>query len=320
MQTKRVLLSIAVLFILGVALVMLLGRSPNTDAPADTETTASATLETTADGDVVHSDEEQIAVAAATETADTGTSAVAATGETAAVDAPVAEATETPAAADTAEATTTPDTAAADTTGAIATAAAAAAASETDLLAAPAALKVDVEKALKERSLGSAAAPVTIVEYASMTCPHCAHFNNDVLGEIKKQLIDTGKARLVYRDFPLDNVAAKAAAMARCADEDKYFDLVEVIFKDQSRWIQSDNQLQALAQLGTLAGMDPEYIQACMNNEQLQAGIIGAMQDAQKAYTIKSTPTFIFNNGAEKFDGARTADEFIATVNKLSGQ
>lgn len=223
--------------------------------------------------------------------------------------------TEAPAATtDTAEAPAATEAAPAETTEA-----AAAPAADDNLLAAPAALQVDVAKALEERSYGSAAAPVTIIEYASLTCPHCAHFTNDILPAVKKDLIDTGKARLIYRDFPLDAYAAKAAAMARCADHDKYFDLLEVIFKDQERWTKADDVDAALIQLGTLAGMEADYAKACMNNEELTNALVQRMQDAQKKYDIKATPTFIFNEGQEKFNGGQDIEKFTATVNKLSG-
>lgn len=304
MQTKSVILTIATILVAGVALVMLLGRAPaptvgdsatiEQSAPAD-ETASSdenqtATAEDVSEPTAIPHSQQDLANAEA-EAATAAAAAAASTDDAAAVvsaEEPSAS-NDTPAAKD-----------------------------DTDLLSGPASTKVDVEKAMQDRVLGNADAPVTIIEYASMTCPHCAHFANTILPEVKKQLVETGKARIIYRDFPLDNVAARAAAMARCADHDKYFDLVEVIFKDQERWIQNDQPMKALAQLGTLAGMDEEYIKACISDPQLNAAILKNMQDAQKKYTIKSTPTFIFNDGAEKFDGAKDIQLFVETVNRLS--
>ncbi|TAL36408.1 MAG: DsbA family protein, partial [Alphaproteobacteria bacterium] len=160
------------------------------------------------------------------------------------------------------------------------------------LLAGPAALDVDIEKAMADRSLGKDDAPVTMIEYASMTCPHCAHFSNDLLPEVKRKLIDTGKVKLVFRDYPLDTFAMKAALMARCADPEKYFDLVEVIFKNQERWAKSQDPVKGLIQLGALAGMSEDFIKACMANEEMQSGILARVQDAQKNYKLNSTPTF----------------------------
>jgi protein-disulfide isomerase len=188
-----------------------------------------------------------------------------------------------------------------------------------DLLAAPASMVLDVPKIMQDRVLGNPDAPVTIIEYASMTCPHCAHFATTVLPDVKKQLIDTGKAKLIYRDFPLDTFALRTAMMARCADPDKYYSLIEVLFKNQDRWTKSDNPIAAVTQLGTLAGMDEAYIKQCMESVELEAYILRVVQDAQKNYTLKSTPTFVFNDGQEILSGGHNVEDFVNIVNKLSG-
>ena len=185
------------------------------------------------------------------------------------------------------------------------------------LLAGPAALDVDIEQAMADRSMGKEDAPVTMIEYASLTCPHCAHFSNDLLPEVKRRLIDTGKVKLVFRDYPLDTFAMKASLMARCAEPEKYFDLIEVIFKNQERWAKSQDPVKGLIQLGALAGMSEDFIKACMANEEMQSGILARVQDAQKNYKLDSTPTFIFNNGAEKMSGDKEVKDFENVVNKL---
>jgi protein-disulfide isomerase len=185
------------------------------------------------------------------------------------------------------------------------------------LLAGPAALDVDIEQALADRSMGKDDAPVTMIEYASLTCPHCAHFANDLLPEVKRRLIDTGKVKLVFRDYPLDTFAMKAALMARCAEPEKYFDLLEVIFKNQERWAKSQDPVKGLIQLGALAGMSEDFIKACMANEEMQSGILSRVQDAQKNYKLNSTPTFVFNNGAEIMSGDKEVKDFENVVNKL---
>lgn len=162
---------------------------------------------------------------------------------------------------------------------------------------------IDAADAMLERSIGNAEAPITIVEYASLTCSHCANFANEVLPEIKKSLIETGKARLVFRDFPLDALAMKAAMMARCAAPDQYFGLLEVLFKNQKRWMESKDPEAALIQLGSLTGMDESYIKTCMNDTALKNAMVAVIQEAQNNYRVQSTPTFVFNNGAEQFSG-----------------
>ena len=187
-----------------------------------------------------------------------------------------------------------------------------------NLLAAPQALTIDLAAAMHDRVIGSASAPVTITEYASMTCSHCAHFATEILPQVKKLLIDTGRAKLIFRDFPLDQFAFKAAMMARCAPADKYFSLVEVIFNNQERWISNKDPLEGLAQLGALAGMDADLFKACTQNATLETAILNIMNDAQSRYDIKSTPTFVFNNGAVVLGGAQDAAKFEEIVNKLT--
>src|SRR6218665_1500337 len=161
----------------------------------------------------------------------------AAAAEPATEAAPADEAAAAPAAADTTERT--------------------ADAQETEsLLNDPAALPVNILRATEDRVIGPEDAPITIIEYASLTCPHCRKFHTEVLPTVKRELVNSGKVRIIYRDYPIDNYALKAAMMARCAQNDKYFDLVEVLFQNQDKWMKSDNPLKALAQYGNLAGMD----------------------------------------------------------------
>jgi len=159
---------------------------------------------------------------------------------------------------------------------------------------------INVEAAMAERAIGREDAPVTIIEYASMTCDHCAGFHIQVLPEVKKDLIETGRARLVYRDMPWDKFALKAAKMARCAPADKYFGLVEEIFKTHDVWAHGPDPLAALKEMGKAAGMDDAYLQACLDNVDLETAIVTRQQEAIKAYDIKGTPTFVFMK-----DGAR---------------
>jgi protein-disulfide isomerase len=185
------------------------------------------------------------------------------------------------------------------------------------LLAPSAALEVDMDNALAERAMGDPDAPVVMIEYASMTCPHCARFHNEILPKVKASLIDTGKLRLVFRDYPLDTHALRAAMMARCTDRANYFNLVEVIFKNQDRWVKSADPLAGLKQLGALAGMDSSYIESCIKNPQLEQFILSGMQDAQRKYKIKATPTFVFNNDAEQLSGDQNPEDFENMVQKL---
>jgi len=198
--------------------------------------------------------------------------------------------------------------------------AAAAPAPTAPVAAPPAAQKdgIDIAAAMADRVLGKEDAPVTVTEYASLTCPHCAHFAINILPEVKTKLIDTGRMRLIFRDFPLDQLAMKAAKMARCAPKEKYFDLIEVIFKNRDRWLTAKDPENALMQLGALTGMDDGYMRSCIDSTELDTAILNGVNEAQSKFVVQSTPTFIFNYGAETISGAQDEPKFEDVVNRLT--
>jgi protein-disulfide isomerase len=163
-----------------------------------------------------------------------------------------------------------------------------------------------------DRILGNPDAPVTIIEYASMTCPHCAHFQDDVLPEIKKQWIDTGKTKLVLRDFPLDEEALRAAMIARCAPADRYYAFADTFFAAQDKWVRERDYRGALARLARLGGMSREEFDACLRNKRLEDSIVESRLVASKELDVNSTPTFFING--TKFTGAPTAQEFATNL------
>ncbi len=197
-------------------------------------------------------------------------------------------------------------------------------AAETEsLLNEPAALTVNILRATEDRAIGRADAPITIIEYASLTCPHCRKFHTEVLPTVKRELVDSGKVRLIYRDYPIDNYALKAAMMARCAQNDKYFDLLEVLFKNQDKWMKSDNPLKALADYGNLAGMDDDFIASCMTNAELERALLKRQQDGRTLYKVVSTPTLVFNlrnaENVRQLVGPEDPRQVAEVVNKLLG-
>ena len=163
-----------------------------------------------------------------------------------------------------------------------------------------------------DRILGKPDAPITIIEYASMTCPHCAHFQSDVLPEIKNQWIDTGKAKLVLRDFPLDEEALRAAMIARCAPAERYYAFADTFFAAQDKWVRARDCQGALARLAKLGGMSKEEFDTCLRNKRLEDSIVESRFVASKQLDVNSTPTF-FINGA-KFTGAPTAQDFATNL------
>ena len=159
---------------------------------------------------------------------------------------------------------------------------------------------------LGDRMLGKDDAPVTIVEYASMTCPHCAHFHETVYPELKKRYIETGKVRFIFREFPLDPLAAGASMLARCADKDKFYPLIETLFQQQRQWA-VEKPIPKLLALAKQAGMSEQTFNACLSDQKM----LDAMQAEQKRATdkfgVSSTPT-VFINGKKVVGGTSIED------------
>ena len=169
-----------------------------------------------------------------------------------------------------------------------------------------------------DRILGNPDAPITIIEYASLTCPHCAHFANEVLPELKKKWIDTGKVKLVLRDYPLDEPALRAAMIARCAPPDRFYAYVDTFFGAQEKWVTARDYRDALARLVKLGGMSQEEFDNCLKNTALENKIVEGRLIASKELDVNSTPTFFINGS--KFTGAPTVEEFDKVLSGLSAK
>lgn len=164
---------------------------------------------------------------------------------------------------------------------------------------------------LGDQIQGKADAPVTIVEYASMTCPHCSHFHETTYPEMKKKYIDTGKVRFIFREFPLDALAAAASMLARCAGNDKFFPLIETFFAQQKDWV-VQKPLQPMFAIAKQAGFTQQSFDECLANQQLLNGIEETRTRAQQKFSVNSTPTFFING--KIFRGALTLDELDKQV------
>jgi protein-disulfide isomerase len=193
---------------------------------------------------------------------------------------------------------------------------------ETASAAAPHPLLADAQTVLgltkDDRILGNPDAPITIVEYASLTCPHCAHFANEILPELKKKWIDTGKLKLILRDFPLDEPALRAAMIARCAPPDRFYAFVDTFFAAQEKWVQARDYRDALARLAKLGGMSREEFDNCLKNTALENKIVETRLVASKELDVNSTPTFFING--TKFTGAPTVEEFDKVLSGLAAK
>jgi protein-disulfide isomerase len=164
--------------------------------------------------------------------------------------------------------------------------------------------------------LGDLKAPITIIEYASLTCGHCASFHVTVLPGLKTKWIDTGKAKLIYRDFPLDQVAAKAAQIAECSGKDKYFAVLDMMFQSQLKWAGQNVQdpVAELAKMLRIGGMGAAEIDTCLKNETIANAVVADLKGGEKL-GVNSTPT-IFING-NMFKGARSSELIDAEIQKF---
>ena len=174
---------------------------------------------------------------------------------------------------------------------------------------------------------GRVDAPVTIVEYASMTCPHCATFNKDILPQLTKEYIDTGKVKLVFREFPLDGAARMASAVARCFSGEQYFSFIDLLFASQPDWIKDfdgdrrltrDDILEGLSQMAGQSGMQRERVEACAGDQNNLAAVDANWQEGQTRYMVGATPTFLING--TPYVGGMSFDTLKQIVDPLAGR
>jgi protein-disulfide isomerase len=168
---------------------------------------------------------------------------------------------------------------------------------------------------LGDKVLGDEKAPVTIVEYASLTCSHCAAFHNETLPAIKTKYVDTGKVRLILREFPFDPLATAASMLARCAPEQRYWPLIDAFFKTQDTWARSDKPLDSLLVLARQAGFTQETFEACLKNQSVYDGINAVRKRGTEMLRVDSTPTFFING--QRLTGNRSIAEMEKVIDAL---
>lgn len=167
---------------------------------------------------------------------------------------------------------------------------------------------------MEDKVLGDPEAPVTIIEYSSMTCPHCAAFHTGTLPEIKEKYIDTGKAKLVFREFPFDPRAMAAFMLARCAPDDRYFPLIDVLYQQQRTWASAPDARPPLLQISKLAGFTQESFEACLKNQEMLDNISQVQKRAADEFGVSSTPTFFING--EKVAGNMSVEDMSKLIDK----
>jgi protein-disulfide isomerase len=165
-----------------------------------------------------------------------------------------------------------------------------------------------------EMSMGPDTAKVTVIEYASASCPHCATFAKDTFPALKKDYIDTGKIKFIFREFPHNDAALAAFMVARCAPKEKYFPLVDVFFHTQEEWLK--DPLAGLTKISQQAGMTKEQFDACLKNEDMAKQIL-AVRDKGSGFGVTSIPTFFING--EIMKGESSIEEMKKMIDPLLG-
>ena len=171
-----------------------------------------------------------------------------------------------------------------------------------------------IDAAMAERGAGKADAPVTVIEYFSLTCSHCAGFHKETWPRVKAELVETGKARMVWRDFPLDQLALAAATVARSLPVEHYEGFISALFASQDRWAfaRGASNLDEIAKIASLAGMSRAQFDAAIANQALQRAILEGRMKAEQEFQVNSTPTFVF--GRKPVPGALPFDRFAEQV------
>jgi protein-disulfide isomerase len=170
---------------------------------------------------------------------------------------------------------------------------------------------------LGDVALGPADAKVTIIEYASMTCSHCAAFHKETYPELKKRYIDTGQVRFILREFPLDPLATAGFMLARCDGDSKYYPITDLLFDNQSAWAFTSKPLDALQQMMKQAGFSKEKFEACLKDQKLYDAVNAVRKRADETFKVNSTPTFFING--QRISGAVSIDEIEKIIKPILG-
>lgn len=167
--------------------------------------------------------------------------------------------------------------------------------------------------------MGADNAPITIIEYASITCPHCAALHVNVMPRLKAEYIDTGKLKLVFRDFPLDRIALNAAMLARCAGPERFFTFLDVFFTQQPNWLRGNSPDQIMGSLRRLArtgGMTEGAMDACLANPEMQNAVLQQSMTGERVHKVEATPTLVINETV--YRGGQTFEELDKILKPLA--
>ena len=165
--------------------------------------------------------------------------------------------------------------------------------------------------------LGSPDAPITVNEYVSLTCPHCAEFYNNVMPTLKTGYVDTGKVKFVLHPFARDGTDLKAFTLAGCMPGDEYYPFISVLYQNQANWVMTPDPEKILMQYAQLGGLSQDQAKACLADTKVQDALAAGVKEATDKLGIQSTPTFIIDPGSQQILGVKSAQEFAAMFDKL---
>ena len=174
---------------------------------------------------------------------------------------------------------------------------------------------VDTIEALQEKKIGNESAKIEMIEFASLTCGHCAKFHNEVFPKIKKEFIDKGIVSFIYKDFPLDKFALKASVIARCSGNDRFFSFLKVLYNKQKDWTRTQDPFKSLLKIAKLGGLKNDEIKVCVGNKSIEDGILKQRLSSSKKFDITATPTIYFNG--QKYDGDLSFEALKLKIDSL---
>ena len=174
---------------------------------------------------------------------------------------------------------------------------------------------VDTIEALEKKSFGNEDAKIKMLEFASLTCGHCAKFHNEVMPIIKENYIEKGLIHFTYKDFPLDKYALKATIIARCSGNKNFFNFLDVFYKKQKDWTRTQDPFKSLLKIAKFGGLKDEELKVCVGNKSIEDGVLKDRLKSSKDYDITATPT-IYLNG-EKYKGDLTIEALDSKLKSL---
>ena len=174
---------------------------------------------------------------------------------------------------------------------------------------------VDTIEVLQEKKIGNESAKIEMIEFASLTCGHCAKFHNEVFPKIKKEFIDKGIVSFIYKDFPLDKFALKASVIARCSGNDRFFSFLKVLYNKQKDWTRTQDPFKSLLKIAKLGGLKNDEIKVCVGNKSIEDGILKQRLSSSKKFDITATPTIYFNG--QKYDGDLSFEALKLKIDSL---